>query len=159
MTYYICERCHKKRKKSIEHKKLGIKICATCKRRLKEGGFKIPKKPAARRPKNPIPPAPSRGIDSGRECGCPFPKDYPNIDIHIKTCKYRRRTKEPSVGQKEEIPKVYPSGRKLSRSDATGLVTPTHQTFFSHEYTHLLIHQNNVWLAMAKRFDAKHNKG
>ena len=29
----------------------------------------------ARRPKNPIPPAPSRGIDSGRECGCPFPKD------------------------------------------------------------------------------------
>ena len=97
--------------------------------------------------------------DEPRECGCPFPKDYPNIDIHIKTCKYRRRIKDPSVGKKGEIPKVAPSGRKLVGSDAPNPVTPTHQTFFSHEYTHLIEKQNSVWIAFAKRFDAKHNKG
>ena len=98
--------------------------------------------------------------DKPRECGCPFPKDYPNIDIHIKTCKYRRRTKDPSVDNSGEIPKVGPSGRNLSRSDAPGTVTPTHQTFFSHEYTHLILkEQGSVWIAMAKRFDAKYNKG
>ena len=60
---------------------------------------------------------------------------------------------------KSGVPKVGPSGRKLSRSDAPGSVTPTHQTFFSHEYTHLIVKQNSVWLAMAKRFDDRYNKG
>ena len=94
----------------------------------------------------------------GRECGCPFPKDYPNIDIHISTCKYRRRLKEPAVDI-GDVPKVYPSGRKLSRSDAPGIATPTHQTFFNHDHSDLIIEKNNVWLAFAKRFDLKHNKG
>ncbi len=94
----------------------------------------------------------------GRECGCPFPKDYPNIDIHISTCKYRRQPKDLSVATREKYRKSA-SGRKLVGSDAPNPVTPTHQTFFSHEYTHLLVKQNSVWIAMAKRFDAKYNKG
>ena len=63
------------------------------------------------------------------------------------------------MGNKGEIPKVAPSGRKLVRSDAPDPVTPTHQTFFSHEYTHLIMKDNNVWNAFAKRFDIKYNKG
>ena len=105
------------------------------------------------------PPRPQQGDRFGiRSCGCPTPKDYPKIDIHNSKCKRRRWLKEPSVGIKAEIPKVGPSGRQLSGSDAPRTVTPTHQTFFSHEYTHLIVEQNNVWIAMAKRFDKKYNK-
>ena len=93
-----------------------------------------------------------------RECGCPIPKDYPKIDIHNSKCRRRSWLEGLTVGNKGEIPKVYPSGRKLSGSDAPGSITPTHQTFFSHEYTHLIVEQNNVWIAMAKRFDKKYNK-
>ena len=116
----------------------------------------------AKRLTNPIPRTPSRGKDEfgdepSRWCGCPIPRDYPKIDIHNSGCKRRRWLKDPSVGN-TGVPKVYLSGRKLSGSDAPRSVTPTHQTFFSHEYTHLLLEQNSVWLAMAKRFDEKHHK-
>lgn len=105
------------------------------------------------------PPRPQQGDRFGsRWCGCPIPKDYPKIDIHNSKCKRRSWLEGSTVGKKGEIPKVAPSGRKLSGSDAPGSVTPTHQTFFSHEYTHLLLKQNSVWLAMAKRFDDKHHK-
>jgi len=105
-----------------------------------------------------IPPAP-QGDKSTRWCGCPKPRDYPKIDIHGPTCLRRGWTKEPSVGNKGEIPKAAPSGRKLSGSDAPRTITPTHQTFFSHDYSDLLVDKKNVWLAFAKRFDEKYNKG
>ena len=105
------------------------------------------------------PPRSRQGVDSGiRFCGCPYPKDYPKIDIHNSKCKRRRLLEGQPVANKGEIPKVAPSGRKLSGIDAPRSVTPTHQTFFSHEYTHLIVEQNSVWLSMAKRFDKKHNK-
>ena len=53
--------------RSLYHNKIkNNHLCATCTRRLKAGGFKIKnaKKASRRRLENPIPPAPSRGIDS-----------------------------------------------------------------------------------------------
>lgn len=117
----------------------------------------------AKRLTSSIPRIPDRGKNEMgdepiRWCGCPTPKDYPKIDIHNSRCKRRSQLEGLAAGNKGEIPKVAPSGRKLSRSDAPGTVTLTHQSFFSHEYTHLLLKQNSVWLAMAKRFDEKHHK-
>ena len=63
------------------------------------------------------------------------------------------------MANKGEIPKVYPSGRKLVRSDAPHPVTPTHQTFFNHDFSDLIVEKNSVWIAFAKRFDDKYNKG
>jgi len=108
---------------------------------------------------NPIPPAPQGDRFGIRKCGCPTPKDYPKIDIHGPACKRRGWLEGPAAGKMGTKPKVAPSGRQLSGSDAPRTITPTHQTFFSHTYTDLIVEQNNVWLAFAKRFDAKHNKG
>ena len=71
-TYFICERCGRSKARSLYHNRIKINhICATCTRRLREGGFRInnaknKKKELAQRSdsKNPIPPASSRGIDS-----------------------------------------------------------------------------------------------
>ena len=70
--YFICERCGKSRARSLYHNRIKFNhICATCTRRLRDGGFRInnaknKKKELTERSdsKNPIPPAPSRGIDS-----------------------------------------------------------------------------------------------
>ena len=109
------------------------------------------------------PPRPQQGDRFGiRSCGCPIPKDYPKIDIHNNKCKRRRWLEGPPVGNKGEIPKVYPSGRKLSGSDAPRTVTPTHhnskQWFFGHDYSAFVDPKGSVWLAMAKRFDKRFNK-
>ena len=117
----------------------------------------------AKRLTSSIPLAPGRGKNEFgdepiRWCGCKIPKDYPKIDIHNSRCKRRRQLEGLSVGNKGEIPKVAPSGRKLSGSDAPRTVTPTHQSFFNHDYDGLIIQKNSVWIAMAKRFDEKHNK-
>ena len=97
-----------------------------------------------------------------RKCGCPFPKDYPNIDIHNSKCKRRRRLEGPPVGNKGEIPKVYPSGRKVRRGDGPPRLTPIHQNskqwFFNHDYLDFVDPKGSVWVAMAKRFDAKRHK-
>ena len=121
----------------------------------------------AKRLVSSIPLAPGRGKNEFgdepiRWCGCLTPKDYPKIDIHNSKCKRRSWLEGPTVGNKGEIPKVGLSGRKLTGSDAPGTVTPTHQNskqwFFGHDYSALLDPKTSVWLAMAKRFDAKHNK-
>ena len=98
-----------------------------------------------------------------RECGCPIPKDYPKIDIHNSRCKRRRWLEGPSAGNKGEIPKVYPSGRKVRRGDGPPRLTPIHQTnskqwFFGHDYDGFVDPRGNVWIAMAKRFDKRYNK-
>ena len=110
---------------------------------------------------NPIPPAPQGDRFEIRWCGCPIPKDYPKIDIHNSRCKRRSWLEGPTAGMKGEIPKVAPSGRKLSGSDALGTVTPTHQSkqwFFGHDYSAFVDPKGSVWLAMAKRFDNKYLK-
>jgi hypothetical protein len=112
---------------------------------------------------NPILPAPQEVGLPVRWCGCKIPKDYPKIDIHNSSCKRRRWLKEPPVGKRGEIPKVYPSGRKVRRGDGPPRLTPIHQIkskqwFFNHDYDGLIDHKTNVWLAFAKRYDAKHNK-
>ncbi len=109
------------------------------------------------------PPAPQGDAFPIRWCGCKIPKDYPKVDIHLSTCKRRRWLKDPSVGNKGEIPKVYPSGRKVRRGDGPSRLTPIHQHdskqwFFNHAYDGIIDHKTNVWLAFAKRYDAKHNK-
>ena len=109
------------------------------------------------------PPRPQQGDRFGsRWCGCPIPKDYPKIDIHNSKCKRRSWLEGPTVGKKGEIPKVYPSGRKLSGSDAPRTVTPTHQNskqwFFGHDYEWFVDPKGSVWIAMAKRFDEKYHK-
>jgi hypothetical protein len=67
-VYFICERCHKQKARSNGYRQAVKKICATCRRRLIEGGHITRTtnnaKKAAQRLENPIPPAPSRGIDS-----------------------------------------------------------------------------------------------
>jgi hypothetical protein len=101
-------------------------------------------------------------VSDERLCGCPYPKDYPNIDIHNSKCKRRRWLEGPSVGNKGEIPKVYPSGRKVRRGDGPPRLTPIHQNskqwFFGHDYSDFVHPGGNVWLAMAKRFDNKYHK-
>jgi hypothetical protein len=120
----------------------------------------------AKRLTSSIPLVPGRGKNEFgdepiRWCGCKIPKDYPKIDIHNSRCKRRRQLEGLSVGNKGEIPKVYPSGRKLPGSDAPRAVTPTHQTkqwFFGHDYSAFVNPKGSVWLAMAKRFDNKYHK-
>jgi hypothetical protein len=110
---------------------------------------------------NPILPAPQGDRFEIRWCGCPKPKDYPNIDIHNSKCKRRSRLQGPTVGIRDVVPKVGPSGRQLSRSDAPRTVTPTHQSkqwFFGHDYSAFVDPGGSVWLAMAKRFDKRYNK-
>ena len=70
-TYFICERCGRSKARSLYHNRIKVNsICATCTRRLREGGFRINNAKNKKREiersdsRNPIPPAPSRGIDS-----------------------------------------------------------------------------------------------
>jgi hypothetical protein len=120
----------------------------------------------AKRLTSSIPRTPGRGKNEigdepVRWCGCPTPKDYPKIDIHNSKCKRRGQLEGLTVGKMGEIPKVYPSGRKLPGSDAPRTVTPTHQSkqwFFGHDYSAFVDPGGSVWLAMAKRFDKRYNK-
>ena len=43
MTFWICQRCGKQKYRTVRREKEYI-ICATCTRRLREGGHNIPKK-------------------------------------------------------------------------------------------------------------------